>query len=290
MIVTSPTTFCGTVRREVLTLIGKLHPSILLQLDNLNPLLTFVFVSLGGVRNMVTFKDSSSKGAVKIPSILLLHTQFSMIGQEGEVYADGSRIKNLFINLILLRVLLFKAILSPWLIGLCNQPVNRQTRRVIRNLRVVATIFYRMIQQLNPILPPLTRDARSDPVVKGKAVSSSTEATPGDDPKKGGVMVKMLQFAGFQMDETPGYEEFKEGTVEHFLLESRSTLYESLDEMRKFLFYEKDLEHVHRSLEEWEDELLPKLREWCDSLVQDVILEKLKVDQTGSLKGKSRKH
>jgi hypothetical protein len=92
--------------------------------------------------NNNTIEDSSNnnnnnQGATSTTVIIKLYVYFPLI-------------RMFLFNIIFVRVLLGKLLLSPWNNKLCKPPVNRYTRKVIKQLRMMMTLCYLLARKINP--------------------------------------------------------------------------------------------------------------------------------------------
>jgi hypothetical protein len=96
------------------------------------------FDRLGGTQNILAKYEANKFGAVKL---------------EEKFFVDCVVAKMLLIDILLVRILLMKVIFSPWNYGnVSKKPANRATKKVIKNLRVFATVFYYgFIREMNPL-------------------------------------------------------------------------------------------------------------------------------------------
>jgi hypothetical protein len=247
------------------------------------------FDRLGGTQNILAKYETNKFGAVKL---------------EEKFFVDCVVAKMLLIDILLVRILLMKVIFSPWNYGnVSKKPANRATKKVIKNLRVFATVFYYgFIREMNPLLPIVTKNhpittttAASTEANNSNSVSSTdnkgNNLLPQESPansqtlssasasvppeKKSQLLKNILAFAGVA-DETPGFEEFQAGSMEFLLLEPRPSPFDSLDLLQKVILPEKEVETIQPFIEEWKREFLPSMNEWADVLVLAVVQEKYK--------------
>lgn len=79
-----------------------------------------------------------------------------------QIVFDGTRARMVLLNLILVRICIYRLGLGPWHHAICAPPANRHVRRVVMNLRVVATLLYLLVQSLSDgQLPQLPTTAAS---------------------------------------------------------------------------------------------------------------------------------
>eukprot|EP01039_Chlorochromonas_danica_P004287 gene4287-4707_t len=79
-----------------------------------------------------------------------------------QIVFDGFRARMVLLNLILVRICIYRLGLGPWHRAICAPPTNRHVRRVVMNLRVVATLLYLLVQSLSDgQLPQLPTTAAS---------------------------------------------------------------------------------------------------------------------------------
>jgi hypothetical protein len=250
------------------------------------------FDRLGGTKHILSTHEQNKLGAIQL--------------KEG-FFVDMSVAKQLVMNILLVRVLLLRVVLSPWHWGVSKKPANRATKKVIRNLRILGAVLYRLIRDVNPLLPFLTKpaashghgrknsnsNARESVKVSASLASSKEFAESSKDPavlvadglqgpagqgqKEGGQLLKgLLSLAGISTDETPGVEEFQEGSVEYLLLEPRESAFDPIDLLPRVLPQDKELESVQHTLEEWRKEFSPILSDWADGLLRQMALERFK--------------
>jgi hypothetical protein len=221
---------------------------------------------------MVTQLTQNKKGALKLDS---------------DNYVDATRSRIILLNLLLIRIMLFKILLSPWHLGITDKPINRGTRKVIKNLRILATVFYRYLREILSNLPLIVKSSSKASTQAGNATDTDggqvedllhERKHSSSSQIKSQFMKNFLTVVGFA-DETPGFEEFQAGSIELFLLEPRDSSFESLDMFHKLLYSDKEIEPVIPFVEEWKIELLPILSTWCENVVKNIILEKMKREE-----------
>jgi hypothetical protein len=122
-----------------------------------------------------------------------------------------------------------------------------------------------------------TTDNKGNNLLPQESTASSQTLSAAAVPpeKKSQLLKNILAFAGVA-DETPGFEEFQEGSLEFLLLEPRPSPFDSLDLLQKVILPEKEVETIQPFIEEWKREFLPSLNEWSDALVLAVVKEKYK--------------
>lgn len=275
---------------------------------------------LGGTRDVIPICETEEE-VLALPGMTQKDVKRIVVleedGKDGVRWAGVLRLRMILIDVLFVRIVIAKLILSPWHHKVCRQPVNRNVRRAVSNLRLMATILYRLARKLNPLLPvpqPPTivnnnRAAAVDTITPGKAAAgtiasgnnssvtklpaismknNASETTNTEEAKEEtkdeenkakappkapkGVVASLLKVVGLA-DTTPGFEDFKKGTLEFQLLNEPARYYDDTDFLFRFLLPDTTFvaPNLHTMLEDLLEESLPLLREWFDKLMTHIL-------------------
>lgn len=141
------------------------------------------FDRLGATRCMLSEVDPLF--ASKVPYKASVPTDASATEAEGGTptrLLDVGRARLLLAHYLLVRVLVYRLCLTPWHCKLCPPPANRQTRRVVHNLRMLASLLYLLARLVTgDVLPALPEKPTFQPS-QALAASSATAARGKEDP------------------------------------------------------------------------------------------------------------
>lgn len=182
------------------------------------------------------------------------------------------KIKILIIDILFIRSLILRIILSPWTFNLSSKPTNRNCRKVITNLRIVSSIIYMIFRKLNPNLPVIKNFQKiKEHEITNLVQNESLKNAPIDNNHKSGVLANMLKFIGLD-DTTPAVDVFQQGSVEFDLLNCRLTPYDNIDQIHQWLFPPEKFRNIQSYIDDWTDEFVPILNRWIHEVIEHVII------------------
>eukprot|EP01031_Cornospumella_fuschlensis_P031821 gene31821-38477_t len=269
------------------------------------------FDRLGAQRAVLVEVDPALAAKVGYKMVIQPPSSSSNEGPEQRpIIVDITRARTILINFLLVRVLIYRVGLTPWQHGVSAQPVNRNIRRTVLNLRVLMTLFYMLLRLINDRLPSLGGGA-SNADTKHKAHLQQSTKTGGlaagrllsvkhlnvavqdeeEDIKIGddstadskaplnpqessgpqGILKSVLKLAGFA-DTTPGFEVFKKDSIEFLFLQPKTANYCSLEHLRSLLMPVAYMSKLEAVTNDWFDELVPALSDWAQRLTEHVVL------------------
>jgi hypothetical protein len=84
---------------------------------------------------------------------VLLHRQQQELVEEDIELDRCQRVRMLLQNFILVRILIGRVLLSPWHCGICTKPNPTRSPAVLANQRMLASVLYEMLREMDHDLP-----------------------------------------------------------------------------------------------------------------------------------------
>mgnify|MGYP003386284194 FL=1 len=102
------------------------------------------------------------------------------VGDEEIELKRCGRVRMLLQNFILIRILISRVLLSPWHCGICTKPNTARSSTVITNQRMLASVVYEILREVDPTLPHVVVISNNDDS-SGGSTSKGTAETPAEN-------------------------------------------------------------------------------------------------------------
>jgi hypothetical protein len=149
----------------------------------------------------------------------------------------------------------------PWACGICSKPF-RQKKKTIMNYRIVASIIYDMITQMDSTLPSVQQLQHTALTMSSKSLTVTGE------PNEASSIFNSIKSWLLRTN----VDELESGIEEQLIKDPK--LIESIGEMGKFLLPKRYFASIQSSLDTWIAPLVQDLDKWVDMVVKQVIIMK----------------
>lgn len=156
-----------------------------------------------------------------------------------------------------------KLLSAPWNYHVSQVPVARSMKKVATNLRVFASVLYRLFQDLNSDLPA---------VIDSHALEGPTSETQSSATffQRKNMLNNMLKLIDLERSKMFDHND-KHPTDFQLAISAPTNSFDSIDTFMSHLLSNKSLGPIDATLAELKTELIPPLSNWINKVTQHLI-------------------